>query len=52
MNFSTLCTMILVAFGPETSEFTTLTLAPHVKSHKISQKSEYPRPSSPTLQVW
>jgi len=27
MNFSTLCT-ILVAFGPETSEFTLLTIAP------------------------
>ena len=29
MNFSTLCT-ILVAFGPETSEFTLLTIAPFI----------------------
>jgi len=37
MNFSTLCT-ILVAFGPETSEFTTLTIAPFAV---IWQKSAY-----------
>jgi len=37
MNFSTLCT-ILVAFGPETSEFTLLTIAPFVA---IRQKLAY-----------
>ena len=37
MNFSTLCT-ILVASGPETSEFTTLTIAPFAA---IRQKSAY-----------
>jgi len=37
MNFSTLCT-ILVTFGPETSEFTPLTIAPFVA---IRQKSVY-----------
>jgi len=37
MNFSTLCT-ILVAFVPEISEFTTLTIAPFAA---ISQKSAY-----------
>ena len=37
MNFSTLCT-IFVIFGPETSEFTLLTLAPFVA---IWQKSAY-----------
>ena len=37
MNFSTLCT-ILVAFGPETSKFTLLTIAPFAA---IRQKSAY-----------
>jgi len=37
MNFSTLCT-ILVAFGPETSEFTLITLTPFAA---IRQKSAY-----------
>jgi len=37
MNFSTLCT-ILVAFSPETSEFTLLTIAPFVTTW---QKSTY-----------
>jgi len=37
MNISTSCT-ILVTFGPETSEFTLLTIAPFVA---IRQKSEY-----------
>jgi len=37
MNFSTLCT-ILVAFGPETSEITLLTIAPFAA---IWQKSAY-----------
>jgi len=37
MNFSTLCT-ILVAFGPETSEFTLLTIASFAA---IRQKSKY-----------
>ena len=37
MNFSTLC-IILVAFGPETSEFTLLTIAPFAA---IRQKSAY-----------
>jgi len=37
MNFSTLCT-ILVAFSPETSEFTLLTIAPFAA---IRQKSAY-----------
>jgi len=37
MNFSTLCT-ILVAFGPETPEFTMLTIAPFLA---IQQKSAY-----------
>jgi len=37
MNVSTLCT-ILVAFGPETSEFTLLTIAPFAA---IRQKSAY-----------
>jgi len=37
MNFYTLCT-IVVAFGPETSEFTTLTIAPLAA---IRQKSAY-----------
>jgi len=37
MNFSTSCT-ILVTFGPETSEFTLLTIAPFVA---IRQKSAY-----------
>jgi len=37
MNFSTLCT-ILVAFGPETPEVTTLTIAPFAA---IRQKSAY-----------
>jgi len=37
MNFSTLCT-ILVTFGPETPEFTLLTITPFVE---IQQKSAY-----------
>jgi len=37
MNFSTLC-RILVTFGPETSEFTLLTIAPFAA---IRQKSAY-----------
>jgi len=37
MNFSTLCT-ILVTFGPETSEFTLLTIAPFAA---IRQKAAY-----------
>jgi len=37
MNFSTLCT-ILVSFGPDTSEFMTLTIAPFAA---ILQKSAY-----------
>jgi len=37
MNFSTLCT-ILVTFGPETAEFTLLTVAPFAA---IRQKSAY-----------
>ena len=33
MNFSTLCTL-LVTFGPETQEFTTLTIAPFAAIRK------------------
>jgi len=46
MNFSTLCT-ILVTFGQETPEFTTLTIAPFAtirKNRRIMPNiSEYPR---------
>jgi len=45
MNFSTLCT-ILVTFGPETSAFTLLTIAPFVA---IRQKSVYYAKYLPTL---
>jgi len=38
MNFSTLCSTILVTFSPETSEFTTLTIALFAA---IRQKSAY-----------
>jgi len=49
MNFSTSCT-ILVTFGPETPEFTTLTIAPFAAIRQKSDRrimpniSEYPRP--------
>jgi len=56
MNFSTLCT-ILVTFGPETPEFTLLTIPPFCSdtakiglSRQLSQRIlDLPRP---TLQVW
>jgi len=48
MNFCTLCT-ILVAFGPENSEFTLLTIVPlrrYGKNRHITQNiPEYPRPT-------
>ena len=43
MNFSTLCT-ILVTFGPETPEFTTLTIAPFaVIRQKLAYHAKYLR---------
>jgi len=48
MNFSKMCT-ILVTFGPETSEFTLLTIAPFVairqKRHITPNISECPGPT-------
>jgi len=48
MNFSTLCT-IMVTFGPQTPEFTLLTIAPFVaickNRHITPNISEYPGPT-------
>jgi len=49
MNFSTLCTL-LVVFGPETSEFTLLRIAPFlVIRQKSAYHAKYLRISGPIL---